>query len=153
AVRAHLERGRSVLLVGPTGVGKTAILHGVACAMAADRHGLLYEISTAQLLSGTRYIGEWQTKVTAVARAAIKQRAALHLSDIWNLPRAGRTSTTETNMLDALRPFVEQGKLALVGEVSPEVVRAMQKVPGFVTLFQIVEIAPLEPEKVDGALA
>src|SRR5204863_44582 len=41
----------------------------------------------------------------------------------------------------------------LVGEVSPEVVRAMQKVPGFVTLFQIVEIAPLEPEKVDGALA
>src|SRR5215208_3060563 len=74
-VLAQIDRKRSVLLVGPTGVGKTAVISGVAQAMAARDEGSIFEISTALLLAGTRYIGEWQTKVTRIANAAAESGA------------------------------------------------------------------------------
>src|SRR5688500_15895215 len=81
----HLERGRSVLLVGADGIGKTAVVHAVArrlCeAPGAQVRGLV-QLSTAQMLSGTRYLGEWQTKADRVARAAIAGGFALYFSDI-----------------------------------------------------------------------
>ena len=46
-------------------------------------------------------------------------------------------------MLDALRPHVDAGKLALVGEASPELFKLMQRVPGFVEIFEVVEVAPM----------
>lgn len=153
AVLDQLDRDRSVLLVGPAGVGKTAVLHGVARAMAErDAGDHLYEISTALLLSGTRYIGEWQTKVTRVATAASELGAVLYVTDVWNLPQVGRTATNDNNMLDALRPLLESGRLLLAGEVTPEALRLMQRVPGFMRLFHAIEIPPLAPEKVDAAL-
>jgi ATP-dependent Clp protease ATP-binding subunit ClpA len=152
AVIDQLERDRSVLLVGPAGVGKTAVLHGVAKAMAERDAGDLYEISTALLLAGTRYIGEWQTKVTRVANAASELGAVLYVTDVWNLPQVGRTSTNDNNMLDALRPFLESGRLILAAEATPEALRSMQRVPGFMRLFHPIEIHPLPPDKVDAAL-
>ncbi|HLM74604.1 MAG TPA: AAA family ATPase, partial [Polyangiaceae bacterium] len=149
----QLDRDRSVLLVGPAGVGKTAVLHGVAKAMAArEVRDHLYEVSTALLLAGTRYIGEWQTKVLRVATAASELGAVLYITDLWNLPQVGRTSTNDNNMLDALRPFLESGRLTLAAEVTPETLRLMQRVPGFMRLFHPIEIHPLAPEKVDAAL-
>ncbi|HZF53419.1 MAG TPA: AAA family ATPase [Polyangiaceae bacterium] len=153
AVLDQLDRDRSVLLVGPAGVGKTAVLHGVAKAMAArEVRDHLYEVSTALLLAGTRYIGEWQTKVLRVATAASELGAVLYITDIWNLPQVGRTSTNDNNMLDALRPFLESGRLIVAAEVTPETLRAMQRVPGFVRLFHPIEIHPLPPDKVDAAI-
>jgi ATP-dependent Clp protease ATP-binding subunit ClpA len=152
SVLDQLDRNRSVLLVGPAGVGKTAVIHGVAQAMATRAVGDLFEISTALLLAGTRYIGEWQTKVTRIAAAAAEVGAVLYVTDVWNLPQVGRTSTNENNMLDALRPFLESGRLVIAGEATPETLRVMQRVSGFLRLFHPIDIAPLAPEKVDHAI-
>ena len=152
AVLAELDRDRSVLLVGPTGVGKTAVIHGVAAAMAARGRGGLFEISTALLLAGTRYIGEWQTKVTRIAAAAADAGAALYVSDAWNLSEVGHTSSSRSSILDAIRPYVESGRLRLVAEATPEILRAMQRVPGFVALFRAIEVAPLADDKVEAVL-
>src|SRR6185436_17720613 len=92
AVLAELDRGRSVLVLGPTGVGKTGVIHGVARTMAARGKGGIFEVSTALMLAGTRYIGEWQTKVTRIAEAAEKANGALYVTDAWNLAQAGHTS-------------------------------------------------------------
>jgi len=153
AIVEHLDRQRSVLVVGPSGAGKTSIIHGVARAFAARGTQAVYEFSTIGLLSGTRYIGEWQTKVTRIANAAASSRSILFLSDIWNLPRTGRTSSNDNNLLDALKPFLDNKRLRLLAEASPEVLRAMQRVPGFLRLFQVVDIAALAPAEVDQAIA
>jgi ATP-dependent Clp protease ATP-binding subunit ClpA len=152
AVLEQLDKKRSVLLVGPTGVGKTAVISGVAQAMAARDEGAIFEISTAMLLSGTRYIGEWQTKVTRVATAAAESSSVLYVTDAWNLPNCGRTAQNDNNMLDALRPFLESGRLMLLAEASPEILRSMQRVPGFVRMLHTIEIAQLSDDKVDAAL-
>ena len=90
--------------------------------------------------------------MTRVFTSAATRGAVLHISDTWNLPRCGRTSSNDGNMLDSIRPFVESGRLLLLAEASPDVLRAMQRVPGFVRLFQVVDVAPLADDKVDAAI-
>ncbi len=72
-----LDRGRPVLLTGPAGVGKTAIVHAVAARFAARGRGALRQMSTTAMMSRTRYIGEWESKTLAVAEAARKLDAVL----------------------------------------------------------------------------
>jgi ATP-dependent Clp protease ATP-binding subunit ClpC len=152
AVVELLERHRSVLLVGPSGVGKSAVLAGVAHELTKKKKRGLAEVSTVGVLAGTRYLGEWQTKITRLVEAAHKAHTALLFSDIWNLGVAGRTAQNSTNMLDALRPHVDAGKVALVGEATPELFKLMQRVPGFVEIFEVVEVAPMPEAEVKETL-
>jgi ATP-dependent Clp protease ATP-binding subunit ClpC len=147
-----LDAGRSVVLVGPDGVGKTAIVNAVADALAEKEGGRLVQLSTTAILAGTRYLGEWQSKVTQIARQAAEHRAFLYFSDVWHLPWAGVTAQSKTNMLDALVPFLESGELVLLGEASPEHLRRMEQTPRFVDRFEKVTVTPLDSQKVDGVL-
>ncbi len=149
AVLDLLDKGRSVLLVGPDGVGKTSIVHGVARAMFERDVGDLVEISTTAVMSGTRYLGEWQSKATAIAKKAAEFGTVLYLSDVWNLPKTGRTDNNDNNLLDALRPHIGAGKLTLLAEVSPEGLRMMERHAGFVPLFTKAPIAGLDERAVD----
>ena len=151
-VLGHLDDGRSVLLVGAAGVGKTAVVRQLALRLHAASKRQVFQVSTTTFLVGTRYIGEWQTKATSMAQAAAKLRAVVFLTDVWNMPRVGRTSQNDGNLLDTLRPYLESGKLTLIGEVSPAVLAAMGQVPGFTSLFRQVRIEPLGPAAVSDIL-
>ncbi len=157
AVLDLLERGRSVLLVGESGAGKTAIVHAVARRLAEDDEPDealgLRQTSTTQLMSRTRYLGEWESKVTAVCRRAADEGTALYVTDAWSLPDAGRGSSSQRNMLDAMAPWLEDGRLLLVAEARPEQVREMERHPLLLAHFHQHAVAPLEPEVVDELLA
>ncbi len=153
ALLDQLGRGRSVLLVGPTGVGKTSVIHGAAKSLAAKGFGAIAEISTVTVLAGTRYLGEWQGKLTKICEAAAATSTILYFSDVHNLPRAGRTSNNDTNFLDALKPFVESGRITMLAEANPETLRAMERVPGFSELFTKVAIEPMTAQQVDTVLS
>jgi ATP-dependent Clp protease ATP-binding subunit ClpC len=141
-----LDRGRSVLLVGMPGAGKSTVLVEVARRMHARGEGRLWELSTSDLFRGTRYLGEWQTRVTNILREA--SGATLVISDIWNLLEQGRTAQSDTVVFDAMRGAVERGDVRLVGEVSKERLEHLRRHPDFVGLFDDVEIAPLPHDAV-----
>ncbi len=152
-ILAILQRRRSVLLVGPEGAGKTAVVYGVAHALKQQGGRAIREFSTIQLLAGTKYIGEWQTKLTSIVRAAKKSKTSLYITDSWNLPDVGKTSSSTDNLWDALRPFLDKGEVQLVGEITPALLEKVQRAPGFSGLFEIVRIKPLEPEQIREVVA
>src|SRR5687767_14126538 len=85
AVLAAIKRNRSVMLVGDVGVGKSAILHGVAEELPRAGRDL-WELSTNSILTGTRYLGDWQSKAEAVLASLKKgRRGVLYIPDIWNV--------------------------------------------------------------------
>ncbi len=147
-----LDAGRNVLLIGESGVGKTAVVHAVAGRMARRKLGGLAELSTAMMMSGTRYLGEWQSKATAIARAASTSETVLYFTDAWNLPKTGRTSQNDNNLLEALRPQLTSKSIVLLAEVTPELLRMMERQPGFVALFHKVTVPPLDEKQVEGCL-
>ncbi|MFO0728713.1 MAG: AAA family ATPase [Myxococcota bacterium] len=144
---------RSVLLVGPTGVGKTSVISGLAYALSERPSPRLVEISTVGLMSGTRYLGEWETKVTAIAKSAEKTKTILYVTDVVNLTQAGVTRNNTRSVLDALRPFMEAGSLVMVGECTPETLRTIHRIPAFSGLFETQVVPPLSPEETDQILA
>jgi ATP-dependent Clp protease ATP-binding subunit ClpC len=148
AVVKSVVAGRSVLLVGAPGIGKTSIVQALASHLAKAGGRKLYEFSMVQMLSGTVFLGEWQSKVTAIFQGAAKQKSLLYFTDIWNLPSAGRASNRQDTVWDAMRPRLQNGELQVMGEVSEEQLLALKSLAGFATPFDVIEVPPLSAEQI-----
>jgi ATP-dependent Clp protease ATP-binding subunit ClpC len=146
-VFAALSNKRSVLLVGPPGVGKTAVLHGIADRLGKETTTGLRRLTTAQMISGTRYLGEWQSKLTHLLAAAEQSNVVLNIVDVWNLPTTGITSQNTENFLDAMRPRLAEGRVRLISEATPDQLQEMYRTPKFLSLFEIIRIEPLTGEQ------
>src|SRR5438552_2655232 len=111
-----LALNRSVLLVGPAGVGKTSVIHGVARRLG-ETGASLRAFTTAQILSGTRYIGDWQSKLTGLMTQAEASNTVVSFIDVWNLATVGMTVSSRASLLDAMRARLADGRLRLISEV------------------------------------
>ncbi len=142
-----ITNGRSVLLVGPAGVGKSTIIDAFA-----DRIGnfefKVRQFTVVQIMSGTRYLGEWQSKLSALMAEAVQSRTILNIVDVPSLASAGVSSNSNSNFLDAMRPQIASGRLLIVGEVTPEQLQSMSRIPNFTSLFDLIHIEPLSAEQI-----
>ena len=132
-----------MILVGPLGVGKTTVLEGVAQRIEADIGAGIRRLTTAQIMSGTRYLGEWESKLTRLMTECEQSNVALNIVDVWNLPTVGTTAQSKANLLDAMRPRLADGRLRVISEATAEQIQEMHRFPKFVSLFEIVRIEPL----------
>ncbi|MFC4308722.1 AAA family ATPase [Steroidobacter flavus] len=147
AVLAALKRNRSVLLVGDVGVGKTSVVHGVGNELPRIAREL-WELPTNAVLTGTRYLGDWPSKVEAILQALKGRRGVLYVPDIWNVLTVGTSSSDPTALFDHLRPRMLTGEVQLIGEVTPERLLGLQSAPLFTSLFDVVPIVPLEENQI-----
>lgn len=147
-----LQSGHSVLLTGPTGCGKSSVVHGLAECLARQNSLGLRQLSTASVMAGTRYLGDWESKLARLCEQAEQQQVVLFFSDIWNLASAGRSATNQNCFLDALRPLIEAGRLRLLGEAMPAQIQTMRRHAGLLHLFQTVPITPLREDAVDAVI-
>ena len=97
-----LKGRRSVLFVGPSGVGKTSVVGALAQALGRAG-GQLHSLSTSSLMTETKWLGEWQTKVERLVDDIRHRDAVVYVSDVWNLASAGTTVHDRSNVLDALK--------------------------------------------------
>jgi ATP-dependent Clp protease ATP-binding subunit ClpC len=145
-----LQANRSVLLIGPPGVGKSAVLLGVAQRLAQGFDPTLTGIrrfTTTQIMSGTRYLGEWKSKLTRLMDDAAQSATVLNIVDVWNLPTVGTTSQSKANLLDAMRPRLADGRLRLISEATADQLQEMHRLAKFVSLFEVVRIEPLSAQE------
>jgi ATP-dependent Clp protease ATP-binding subunit ClpC len=152
AVLDAIRRGRSVMLVGESGVGKTTILHGVACELREAKREL-WELASMAILTGTRYLGEWQSKTEAILESLRSRRGLWYVPDVWNLLNVGTSTNDPSCLLDLLRPRLQSGQLQLIGEVTPERFQALQAAPLLLSLFDVVHVAPLDDGHIAGIAA
>ncbi len=156
-VLSLLRAGRSVLLVGPPGAGKTAIMNRVA-AMLADnklRSSMrIFSATTAQIIATSQgYIGQWQAQLQAILDGVRAAEGVLYYCDIWLSLGGGRTTTSEDNIWDAMAPLVERGELVLLCECQPEVLRNLERrAPGMVDRFTRIDVRPLSEDQTQTVL-
>lgn len=122
-----LRRGKSnPVLVGDAGVGKTAIVEGLALRLAADdcppplRGSRLIELSMSSIVAGTRYRGDFEERLLEVVREASHERSLiLFLDEIHMLVGAGG-STGAMDASNLLKPSLARGEIRCIGATTPE---------------------------------
>ena len=139
---------RPVLLLGRSGVGKTALIHEVVRRrMDKDEggqkrnRGQVWLISPQRLISGMSFVGQWENRVHAILRECKKRGHVLYFDDFIGLFRAGISASSKVNAAQVLKPHVERGEVRLLVEMTPDQFRKLQELDrGFADMFQVVPI-------------
>jgi len=117
----------NVLLVGDPGVGKTAIVEGLAQEVAAGRvpeflkgHEV-WSLEIGSLLAGSKYRGEFEEKFKQVITALeTKKKCILFMDEAHTMKGAGASSQSTLDMANMLKPSITKGTLKVVASTTWE---------------------------------
>lgn len=140
-----------VLLVGPAGVGKTAIVRELVRRRAELGLGAVpFRATTGtRLVAGMSGFGEWQERVGEMVREAAKQRAVLHFGQLHELLQSGRHSHNTQGIASFLRPHLARGEFLALAECTPEQIPVLEREdPHLLEVF--VQLVVAEPERERG---
>jgi len=148
------RRGNSPLLVGRAGVGKTAIVRGLARQIADGRPGgaaderVLVEIPVVELLAGTGVRGALAERFGTLRKeVAAHGRVVLFFDDLPQLLAADGAEEIAAELRGALA----QGTLPCLGTATPEqLARILGHDPGLARCLTVIEIE--EPDRADAYL-
>ena len=134
-----------LIVVGGPGVGKSAFLERVFDELQ-DRGVAVLRTTTANLMAGTKYIGEWQTRLRDLVHAIKRpRRVVLFIQDPNNLPFTGVYEGSTANFANYLKPYMEDAEITVVGESTPEALQTgLARKPDFRRLFLELKLAPPE---------
>jgi ATP-dependent Clp protease ATP-binding subunit ClpA len=116
------RRKNNPLFVGDPGVGKTALVEGLALRIhrgevpAALREAQVYALDMGALLAGTKFRGEFEARLKAVL-AALREKpgAILFIDEIHTVVGAGATHGGSMDASNILKPALASGELRCVG--------------------------------------
>jgi len=115
------EKKNNPVLVGEAGVGKTAIVEGLAQRIAnknihSDFHNKrIFQIDAASLVAGTKYRGDFEERLQGIiAEATQADDVILFIDEIHLLVGAG-ASSGNMDAANILKPALARGKLKLIG--------------------------------------
>lgn len=130
-IRAVMEilgrRGKNnPVLVGPAGVGKTAIVEGLADAIVKGQvpdvlqGKTVFALDMGSLMAGTKFRGEFEERLQKLIKF-IKEKsgeAILFIDEIHQLVGAGRTDGA-MDAANLLKPALARGELHCIGATTP----------------------------------
>ncbi len=110
------------VLIGEPGVGKTAIIEGLAQRIVRKdvpdnlKDKTIFSLDMGSLIAGAKYRGEFEERLKAVLKAVTKSQGQiiLFIDEIHNIVGAGKTEGS----MDAgnlLKPMLARGELHLIG--------------------------------------
>ncbi|EAH5755986.1 AAA family ATPase [Campylobacter coli] len=110
------------ILIGEAGVGKTAIVEGLALAIAEKKvpknlqNAKIFSLNIAGLLSGTKYRGDFEKRIKEVLEGLQKlPNAILFIDEIHTIVGAGATGESHTDFSNLLKPALSNGTLKCIG--------------------------------------
>ncbi|MFB9310923.1 ATP-dependent Clp protease ATP-binding subunit ClpC [Agromyces hippuratus] len=146
------------VLIGEAGVGKTAIVEGLARAIVEESvpEALLdkrvISLDLPGMLAGTRYRGDFEERLTKTMEeiAAHKGELIIFIDEIHTVVGAGGSGDGGTDAGNILKPRLARGELHLVGATTLKEYRAIEKDPALERRFQPVRVG--EPSIEDAVL-
>ncbi|MDE6259030.1 MAG: AAA family ATPase [Muribaculaceae bacterium] len=145
------------LHVGEPGVGKTALVYGLARMINEGRvpdrlkGAKIYGLEIASLLAGTQFRGDFEKRLKTIMDGVAKEEnVIIYIDEIHNLVGAGATGEGSMDASNMLKPYLESGKIRFIGSTTfDEYKRYFAKSKGLVRRFSQIDI--IEPS-VDEAI-
>ena len=137
------------LLVGESGVGKTAIAEGLAKLITENKvpdlikDSVIYSLDMGALLAGTKYRGDFEERLKAVLKELEEDKfAILFIDEIHTIIGAGATSGGVMDASNLLKPALAKRGLQFVGSTTYKEFRGIfEKDRALSRRFQKVEVS------------
>jgi len=117
----------NVLMVGDPGVGKTAIIDGLAQEISANRvpeflkNYEVWSLEIGSLLAGSKYRGEFEEKFKQVIAALeAKKKCVLFIDEAHTMMGAGTSGQSSLDFANMLKPAITKGNLKVVASTTWE---------------------------------
>jgi len=119
------KKKNNAIMVGDPGVGKTAIVEGLAVAIVRNevpevlKKKTIYSLDIGKLLAGTRYRGDFEERMQHVLEA-LEERddAILFIDEIHMIMGAGSGGQGSMDVANLLKPALEKGRLRCIGSTT-----------------------------------
>lgn len=119
------RRKNNPLLVGEAGVGKTAIVEGLARRIVEGKvpdvlkESIIYSLDLGALLAGTKYRGDFEKRFKAVLKDLMSRpNAVLFIDEIHTIIGAGAASGGAMDASNLLKPILGGGNIRCVGSTT-----------------------------------
>ena len=140
------------LHVGEPGVGKTALVWGLARLIEEKqvperlKDSRIYQLDIGSLLAGTQYRGDFENRIKQIMDGIQEESSSniIYIDEIHTLVGAGATGEGAMDASNMLKPYLESGTIRFIGSTTyEEYNRHFSKSKGLVRRFQQIDI--LEP--------
>lgn len=163
---AELERTLQVLCrkdknnplhVGEPGVGKTALVYGLARMIERGdvpeclRGSRIYQLDLGGFIAGTQYRGDFEKKIQTVMEGlSAEENAIVYIDEIHNLVGAGAVNGGSLDASNMLKPWFESGRIRFIGATTyEEFNRHLSKDKALLRRFQQIDVPePSEEEAI-----
>ena len=148
------RRKNNPLLVGESGVGKTAIAEGLAKKIVDGdvpdilKDSVVYSLDLGSLLAGTKYRGDFEKRFKGLL-AELKKRdhAILFIDEIHTIIGAGAASGGVMDASNLLKPLLTSGKLRCIGSTTFQEYRGIfDKDKALSRRFQKIDVMEPSPD-------
>jgi ATP-dependent Clp protease ATP-binding subunit ClpA len=119
------RRKNNPLLVGESGVGKTAIVEGLAKKIVDGevpdilKDSVVYSLDLGALLAGTKYRGDFEKRFKGLlAELQKRDNAILFIDEVHTIVGAGAASGGVMDASNLLKPLLTSGKLRCIGSTT-----------------------------------
>lgn len=145
------RRKNNPVLVGESGVGKTAVAEGLAILIEEKKVPSIisdmeiYSLDMAGLLAGTKFRGDFEERLKAVI-AAIEEKntehgCILYIDEIHNIIGAGSTNAGSMDASNLLKPALSRGTIRCMGSTTYDEFRKFfEKDQALTRRFQKIDI-------------
>jgi type VI secretion system protein VasG len=147
------RRQNNPLLTGEAGVGKTAVVEGLALAIVAQKvppslqNVRILSLDVGALLAGASMRGEFESRLKAVLKEASDSAAPviLFIDEVHTLVGAGGQAGTG-DAANLLKPALARGALRAIGATTwSEYKKHIEKDPALTRRFQVLQV--MEPQE------
>ncbi|MEC8307242.1 MAG: ATP-dependent Clp protease ATP-binding subunit, partial [Chlamydiota bacterium] len=143
------RRKNNPVMIGEAGVGKTAIVEGLAQAIIAGdvpdhlAQKRLIALDLTLMIAGTKYRGQFEERMKAVMEEVKKHRnILLFIDEIHTIVGAGAAEGS-IDASNILKPALSRGDIQCIGATTPaEYRKQIEKDPALERRFQTVNVEP-----------
>jgi ATP-dependent Clp protease ATP-binding subunit ClpA len=149
------RRKNNPLFIGESGVGKTALVEGIAQRIVDGNvpdfltDVRIYALDMGSLMAGTRYRGDFEERLKAVLKALENnEKAILFIDEIHMVVGAGATTGGNMDASNLLKPALASGELRCIGSTTYQDYRSsFGKDKAFARRFQSIEVDEPSPDE------
>lgn len=128
------RRKNNPVFVGDAGVGKTALVEGLAQRLVGnDLPDLLegaeiYSLDAGALLAGTRYRGDFEERFKALIEALGRRpKPILFIDELHMMVGAGATSGGTMDLANLIKPVLAGGQIRMIGSTTFDEFKQLEK--------------------------